>query len=179
MNSVILKNYINLNEKEHIELLTIRNQKNIREVSLDSSVISIEDHLKWVQNLKNNKNKEYYVIFNEEALLGAVNVFDIDNEIKWGIFFKENASLMIKSMTPLFFIEYVFKTFNKEFLYLQAKNDNINAINFDKNLGFSIYQECDKIVSMKMNKEAFEKAKQSVFLKRVIKKMKLYSFEMR
>lgn len=179
MSTIVLKSYVHLNEQEHIELLSIRNQEHIREVSLSNSFISIESHLHWVHALKMDASKEYYAILHEEKLIGAVNVFDIGNETKWGIFFKENASLMIKAIVPLFFIDYIFNTFKEEFLFLQARSDNVNAINFDKNLGFLIYEECDKIVSMKMNQEDFEKAKKNSFLNRVVKKMNKYSFEMR
>lgn len=173
---ITLKDYISLSIHEHKELLQIRNEEYIRSVSLNTDVIEIENHLKFVESLK-NANKKFYAVFFEEKIIGGVNVFDLDDEVKWGIFFKDDANLIVKSIVPIFFIEYLFENFVKDELFLEVKSDNVNTISYDKNLGFKTFKEDNGIITMKMNKKEFEEAKNGSFLKRVEKQLDKFDFK--
>ncbi len=173
---ILLKDYTRLTKDENIQLLDLRNQEYVREVSLDEKIIGLDDHLSWLEKLKDDKTKEYYAVYFNGELIGAINLFDIHKDLKWGVFFKQTSSLVIKSIVPLYFLDYMFKKFNPLYIYLDVKKDNQNAISFDKNLGFSICNEVENIVTMKMNKQQFEEAKKSIFLKRVVKKIEKYEF---
>jgi UDP-4-amino-4,6-dideoxy-N-acetyl-beta-L-altrosamine N-acetyltransferase len=173
---IYLKDYTKLTNQEHKNILELRNKEYVRKVSLTQEKITFENHLQWVEKLKTDFSNEYYAIFEDEKLLGAINIINKDTQIKWGVFFKQTASLVIKSIVPLYFLDYMFKKFNPLYIYLDVKKDNQNAISFDKNLGFSICNEVENIVTMRMNKQQFEDAKKSIFLKRVVKKIEKYEF---
>ncbi len=177
MNKIVLKDYLLLSNEEHKELLNIRNKDYIRNVSLDTSIIELVNHISFVKGLKNSDKKFFAIIF-EDDIIGGVNIFNIKEDIKWGIFFLEEANIIIKSLVPIYFLEYIFKTFQKEEIFLDVKKENINTISYDKNLGFNIFKEDDKIISMKMSKDEFESAKEKAFLKRVMKQFKKFDFEM-
>ena len=177
MNKIVLKDYLCLSNEEHKELLDIRNKEYIRDVSLDTGVIEFVNHISFVKGLKNS-DKKFFAIISEDKIIGGVNIFNINKDIKWGIFFLEEANIIIKSIVPLYFLEYIFKTFQKEEIFLDVKKENINTISYDKNLGFNIFKEDDKIISMKMDKDEFERAKEKAFLKRVMKQFKKFNFEM-
>jgi len=176
MKKILLKDYLILSNEEHKELLDIRNKEYIREVSLDKSIIEFVNHISFVMALKNS-DKKFFAIIYDDKIIGGVNVFNINSNIKWGIFFLNEANLIVKSIVPLYFLEYIFKTYKNEEIFLDVKKENINTISYDKNLGFNIFKEDDKIISMKMSKEEFEKAKGKAFLKRVIKQLDKFDFE--
>ncbi|WP_419766232.1 MAG: hypothetical protein ACNI28_05565 [Arcobacter sp.] len=177
MNKVVLKDYLLLSNEEHKELLNIRNKEYIREVSLDTNIIKFVNHISFVKGLKNS-DKKFFAIISDDKIIGGVNVFDINKDIKWGIFFLDEANIIIKSIVPLYFLEYIFKTYKKEEIFLDVKKENINTISYDKNLGFKVFKDGDKIISMKMNNLEFEKAKEKHFLKRVMRQFKKFDFEM-
>ena len=176
MNKIVLKDYLLLSMEEHEELLDIRNKEYVREVSLDTNIIEFVNHISFVKSLNQSDKKFFAVIFNDE-IIGGVNIFNINRDIKWGVFFLEESNIIVKSIVPLYFLDYIFQTYKKEEIFLDVKKENINTISYDKNLGFTIFQEDEKIVSMKMSKKEFLEAKEKPFLKRVIKQMKRYSFE--
>jgi len=176
MSQIILKDYLHLSTKEHKKLLKIRNKDYIRAVSLDKNIIDFDNHMSFIENLKNSDMFFLAVIFDDE-IIGGINVFNLKSDTKWGVFFLEEANIIIKSIVPLYFLEYIFKKYKKSEIFLDVKKKNINSISYDKNLGFEIYKEEDKIISMKINYEKFKKAKDKPFLKRVVKQMKKYDLE--
>lgn len=178
MTKIILKDYTLLNNQEQNMLLDLRNESYVRQNSLDDSIIPLENHLRWVESLKSSEDKHYFAVFSQDELVGAINVFDIKSQMKWGVFFKEEASLMFKTLVPIYFLEHVLRTYDVDYLYLQALKTNENAISFDKNLGFIVCDEDETVITMKMNEIMFEEAKKAPFLKRIIKKMKNYEFIM-
>ena len=171
MKNLIFKNYIHLSEEENIKLLEIRNKEFIREVSLNTKEISLSEHMIFVNSLKENSSKKYFAVFIEGQIIGGLNIFDIEKQIKWGMFFDENCDLVSKSISPIFLINYIFETLKKDELSCEIKKENLNAISFNKNMGFVNLKEDDKIITMKTSKEDFKKAKKSILLKRVVKKM--------
>lgn len=178
MNQVLLKKLELLTIEESKKLLKIRNKENIRNQSLNKNIITLEEHLSWLEKLRNDSKKEYYAIIFLNEMVGSINFFEIDKKIKWGIYFKDEASLIIKSLVPLYFIDYIFKKTQIEFLYLDVLKDNSNAIKFDKNFGFYIFKENKESFIMRVSKEEYEEAKKNVVLKRIVDKMKNYSFIM-
>lgn len=174
--TIILKNYLLLSKEENIELLKIRNMKSIREVSLDDKEILLSDHLSWLEGLKSSDDTKYYVVIYKDEILGAINVFDIKEKMKWGVFFKEEANVLIKSFLPIYFIDALFKEYKTDTLEAQVKLENINALNYNKNLGFEEYCKNEKFISLSLKNESFIKRKDAKILKSIIKRMNKYEF---
>lgn len=178
MNKIILKKFEHLSIEENKKLLSIRNKEDIRNQSLNKSIIDLNSHLKWLENLKGDLKKEYYAIIHSGQIVGAINFFEVNSTMKWGVYFKEEVSLLVKSLVPIYFIEYIFKKTQVEFLYLDILKNNLNAISFDKNFGFYFFQENNDYFTMRVSSKEFKKAKEKKLLKRVVKKMSDYSFIM-
>lgn len=174
--TIIFKEYTLLSSKENIELLEIRNSKIVKDMSLNSESISLSSHLSWIESLKENEDKKYFAIINSNKIIGAINIIDIKNEIKWGVFFEKEASFLIKSFTPIYFISLVFSKYQINTLTAQVKTNNENALLYNKNLGFEIFETKNGIISLKLEKESFVKRKDGKILKRIIKKMNSYEF---
>lgn len=157
--------------------MKIRNIKEIRDISLDNKIITLDQHLSWLKKMENDNMKRYFAIFCDDELLGGINIFAIDKEPKWGVFFKDKTSLIIKSIVPIYFINYFFDSFKCDKLFAEIKKNNLNAISYNKSLGFIVIEHGD-IVKMQLDKKSYIKAKDGMILKRIIKKIKLYDIEM-
>ncbi len=174
--TIILKNYLLLSKKENIELLKIRNSNRIRESSLDEREILLLNHLSWLRSLENNEDKKYYALIYDSEIIGAINIFDINANMKWGVFFKEDASLLFKSFLPIYFLSYIFNKYQINTLEAQVKVKNLNALKYNKNLGFEEYSKNEEFISLSLNAESFIKRKNAKILKSIIKRMKTYNF---
>ena len=101
---LIYKNYKLLSKKEHKELLKLRNEEYVREASKNKDIINLKEHLKWIENL--NENKKYFAVFYNGEIVGGVN-FTKDKIIKnWGIFYKKIP--LIPIVATYHFINYMF-----------------------------------------------------------------------
>ena len=57
---IVFKNYSVINEQESFEILNIRNKDFIRKNMITNEIISLENHIKWINSLKNNSDKKYF-----------------------------------------------------------------------------------------------------------------------
>lgn len=175
-NNIVLKDYVLLTIEEHKELLGIRNSEYIREISLNNEIIDFDNHINFVKNL-NFSEKKFFAIIYKNEIIGGISIFNIKEDMKWGIFFSDDANIIIKSIVPIYFLGYIFENYQKNEILLDVKKENINAISYDKHLGFKVFKEENEIISMKINKQDFKIEKEKPFLKRVMKQLRKYSFE--
>jgi len=178
MKDITLKDYKLLTENEHQELLVIRNSDKVREVSLTKDIITLDHHLLWVDRLKDDATKWYFTIIYNGQIIGGINIFDIDSKLKWGIFFDSEVSLILKSVIPIYFINFIFNEFECDAIYAEIKKENLNALSYNKNLGFEMLEDKD-IITMQLKQENYEKAKKSFLLKKIVKKIDLYNFKLK
>ena len=105
---IFFKDYKNLDKEELILILNLRNQKNIRENMIDDKIISLENHLNWIKTLKNNTYKRYFSISLENEIIGSLSYINENQQISWGVFFKENINPFITSSSSFIFLDYIF-----------------------------------------------------------------------
>jgi UDP-4-amino-4,6-dideoxy-N-acetyl-beta-L-altrosamine N-acetyltransferase len=74
---VEIVNFIDLDENEKVNVLNWRNHKDIRKWMLNKKVISFQEHLEYLQNLANRKDKKVFLIKN----MGVVEFSNIKNQI--------------------------------------------------------------------------------------------------
>jgi len=176
MKNITLKDYRLLTTDEHQNLLAIRNQDKIRKVSLTKDIITLDKHLLWVDGLMGDTTKKYFAIIHNDKIIGGINIFDIETKIKWGIFFDDEVSLILKSVIPIYFIDFIFGEFGCESIYAEIKQENVNALSYNKNLGFEMLEDKD-IITMQLKQKNYEKVKMSFLLKKIVKKIDLYDFK--
>jgi len=83
----IYKNYTALNDEEKKIALDFRNKN--REWMINKNIISLDEHLKWIESLKENKTTLYYLVFKNKTPFIAIDFHDIDHthkEAYWGYF---------------------------------------------------------------------------------------------
>ncbi|HRL09907.1 MAG TPA: UDP-4-amino-4,6-dideoxy-N-acetyl-beta-L-altrosamine N-acetyltransferase, partial [Aliarcobacter sp.] len=84
---IVFKNFIFLNDIEKKDILELRNKEYVRENMINSEPISLENHILFIESLK-NKNKTYFAIFFDNQLIGSLNIIK-NEELIWGLYFKE------------------------------------------------------------------------------------------
>ena len=160
---IVFKNFIFLNDIEKKDILELRNKEYVRENMINSEPISLENHILFIESLKENKNKTYFAIFFDNQLIGSLNIIK-NEELIWGLYFKEEANPIIKSCVTYLFLDFIFFKFSED-VNSFVKIKNIQALNFNKNFGFEIFKEDEEYFYLKLSKEIWENSKKSRLLK--------------
>lgn len=136
-----LHNLILLNNRQHKELLEIRNSIYVRLKMKTSGIIELENHLKFVETLKDSKKNSYYAVFYDKKIIGAINITDIEKQkCFWGVYFAENISPMISTLVSYQAIDIIFNDLEVEEIFSHVQLKNLQALKFNESLGFSFHQ---------------------------------------
>lgn len=149
-----LINYTLLTLPQQEELLNIRNLNYIRVEMKDSSIISLADHLAWIEKLKLDTLNVYYAVISNENIIGAIYLTQINLQksiSKWGIFFKNEINPLLSSLSLYKFLELIFDKYPIKRLELEVDKNNTKAYKFDKSFGFKEYNN-----SVDINNEYIE-----------------------
>ncbi len=165
---IVFKNFISLNDIEKKNILELRNKEYVRENMVNSEPIILENHLLFIESLKESKNKTYFAIFFDNQLIGSLNIIK-NEELIWGLYFKEEINPIIKSCVTYLFLDFIFSKFSED-INSFVKRKNIQALNFNKNFGFEIFKEDEEYYYLKLSKELWENRKNS----KIIKPIKRY-----
>lgn len=160
--NLIFKNYIYLDNKESVDILNLRNEDFVREQMTNSDPISIDDHKNFINILKSDNNKQYYAVYNNNSLIGSLNVVYKD-ELFWGLYFKDISSMQ-KSISTYIFLDYIFNNFNHT-LHAYVKKNNEKALKFNIGFGFKIYSQDGKYYYLAQNKNNWQNNNQTELLK--------------
>jgi len=142
--NLVYKNFVELTHEEHLSILKIRNSDYVRFNMKTDRTIQINEHLQWIDKLKKDKLNIYYAVINENIIVGAIYITDIDfkkKESTWGLYFKEKTNPLISSVSAYILIDRVFNFYDLERLNLEVNKKNNAAYKFDLTLGFAIYDK--------------------------------------
>lgn len=67
-------NYIDCTYEQNLEILNLRNLEDVRKWMVNSTIISEENHFKFVDSLKGNPNRFYFAIYRDGLLVGTYNL---------------------------------------------------------------------------------------------------------
>lgn len=164
-------NYKNLSILQTEALLKLRNAFYIRNSSFNDKFIKKNDHLLWLENLK---NAEYFAVFLENKIIGGLNYNLNENLPAWGIFFDENTNPFVKSACAYEFIEYIFSKFPT--IYAFVKISNTNSAKFTQNFGFKKVDFQNNMLKFELKKEIWKAKKEQNLLKTIKKFSKNIKF---
>lgn len=124
------------------KILEIRNSKNIRKWMYNRDLITLEEHIKFIEKLKYNNEKLYYVVFNvvNNEIVGCLNLNNlnyINKNAFLGIFANPTGNTTNKGkllMNCLFYLS--FSLLKLHTLKLEVLSTNERAIDFYKKSGF-------------------------------------------
>lgn len=134
----ILKNFVNLDDKEKEIVRSWRNTDSVRIWSLSDHIISIDEHYNFIEKLKEDKHNFYWLVKKKDEYIGVIDLTRVDFNNKnayLGIYsnpyLKGVGSLLMECLK-----EVAFNIANLHSLKLEVIEDNEKALNFYKKSGF-------------------------------------------
>ena len=81
------KNYVFLSKYEKTIIFDYRNDEEVRRMMHRNSLISFDEHLKFIENLSIDTNNFYWAVYKNENIVAGVYLnFNEENTPYWGIF---------------------------------------------------------------------------------------------
>lgn len=153
--SFYFKSYVELNDDEAKEILKARNAECVRKWMIITDEIKLDEHLNYIQKLKNSEKKFYWAVYQEDKFLGGISLIGFENNRgDSGIFLNPiliGNGLGMKISICSF--EFYFYTLKIDSLYSVVHKENKNAIKMNKFLGCSFGEHSDSFYSIELTKE--------------------------
>lgn len=139
-----LINYVNLRDEEKVLVLEMRNHQEIKKWMFNQTVITEKEHSSFIQNLKYDLSRQYFIVKHKDNIIGSVNFSKIipNNYAEFGLYV--NPYIKINGMGKLLNYAsgyYAFKKLNVNKLKLKVLSKNERAINFYKKCGFRLFKK--------------------------------------
>ncbi|MEA1955356.1 MAG: UDP-4-amino-4,6-dideoxy-N-acetyl-beta-L-altrosamine N-acetyltransferase [Campylobacterota bacterium] len=172
--NLVFKNFINLSKDEHIKLLNIRNSDHVRVQTKSTNIVTLDNHLVWIEKLKLDKSNIYYAVKLNNDIVGSISIISINHDklsCSWGIYFKQKINPIVSSISTYIIIDKIFNQLNMLKLNLEVMKENNSAYKFDLGFGFKVYKEDSKYYFMSMDYDDWDKNKNVSFLKLIKNKV--------
>ncbi|GAV22548.1 UDP-4-amino-4,6-dideoxy-N-acetyl-beta-L-altrosamine N-acetyltransferase [Carboxydothermus pertinax] len=144
MSKIRFKSFLELTLEEKKLVLNWRNSDTLRKNMINDHIISFEEHLRWLEKLRERNDLKYWLVYLDDKPIGVLNLQKIDYEKKqaeWGIYIgpeemrgKGYGKLLLFALLKHYFDEMKFKT-----LITKVLEDNKIAINLYNKFGFKSY----------------------------------------
>jgi len=159
LSGTFLTNFTDLSDANKLMVLDWRNNENVRKWMYNSNPISEEEHFAFLNTLKTDKTKLYYLVVHKENYIGVIYFTDIDNTNKtaeFGIYsnpsLKGNGKILMNSIC-----EYGFNILNLHKLVAEVFANNQKAINLYHHFDFQrisdSFSNNQKIIYMELKNE--------------------------
>ncbi len=133
-----LKNFVDLNEVEKILVFGWRNHLKIAPL-MKTQTIPLKEHLHFLESLKQDATKQYFLVLENDEILGVICFVDIKLGISCEFGIYQNPDLQgygAKLMEAM--LKYAFEVLNVATLYACAFNDNTKALALYTKFGFNL-----------------------------------------
>jgi len=137
---------LSLEEKK--EVLSWRNHPEVRKWMYNKDMISLENHLKFIESLKEKPNKIYL----KADDLGVVNFEVFKDYVDIGIHKNPNKQKAGKKLLE-FAINYAFNELKTKKIILYVFEDNVKAINLYEKFGFKKTDKKENLIKMELKNE--------------------------
>jgi UDP-4-amino-4,6-dideoxy-N-acetyl-beta-L-altrosamine N-acetyltransferase len=138
---VELHNYVSLDVEEKILALDMRNHPDIKKWMHNLNYISKQTHLEFVNGLKGDTSRYYFLVKQQNRVLGSINFSNINrpNSAEFGIYINpfnqlKGSGKVLEAIANYFALEEL--AVNK--LRLEVFSTNERAINFYNKSGFKL-----------------------------------------
>jgi len=139
---IAIKDYVDLNSEEHHLILKMRNDPSIKRWMYNTAEITPQEHSEFIESLKHNQSKRYFLVKQADTVLGSINLTEINSQNKTaelGIYV--NPFLSIKGIGKLLIkqaFDYACNTLELNTLNLEVFSDNERAIKTYLKSGFKV-----------------------------------------
>ena len=80
MYKLVFKNFIKLNDEEKQLILNWRNSDRVRLKMNNQEILPLENHINWINNLKNRKDCVYYMLYVNQIPVGVIDLTNINEQ---------------------------------------------------------------------------------------------------
>ncbi len=158
IDNIDLINFIDLNMKEKLMVLSWRNNPVIKKWMYTNSDISVDEHLAFIETLKNKKNTFYFVVKQNEKYLGVIDFTHVEKEISVTMGIYVNPELRgFGSFLMEIIIRFSFESLNVKKIYSEVFEDNNKAFILYEKCGFKFLKKKivnnQKVICMELENE--------------------------
>jgi len=154
---ISLLNYIDLTVSEKLAVLAMRNHPNIKCWMYNQSDISEQEHFQYIELLKNDFTKQYFLVKKNGTTIGTINFIKIDYQTRcaeFGLYASPFEKIVgVGRILEEVSISYAFNELKLNILKLEVFSDNTQVINLHRKYGFEkVAAKCiagQEIVCMK------------------------------
>lgn len=153
INKIQLINFIKLSNKQNIQVLKMRNYRDIRKWMYSKEKIKVKEHLKYIKLLKNKNDRLYFLVKQHNNNIGVIDFINIDdNEAELGIYaspyLRGKGKILLKII-----IDYGFNILKLKVLKANVFKKNNRAINLYKSFGFITIKRKKDLIYMELINE--------------------------
>lgn len=138
---VRLLNFTNVSKDDLLYVLKMRNYPEIKKWMYNQEDISEQQHFHFVDKLKSDETKKYFIVKQNESIVGSINFINI-NQTKRAADFGLYTNPFVSTPSAGRILEEVAIQYAQDFLELKYLNlevfkKNTRAINFYEKIGFT------------------------------------------
>lgn len=154
-----LKNFTDLTHDECLEVLSWRNHESVRAHMYTHEPISVENHLHFIESLKQRQDKSYWIVIKNSHPIGVVDLVDITSEsASIGLYANPFSPRQgIGKIILRALIRHAFESLGLKKLYLECLETNTKAQalyqKFDFTLTDHLISHGHKVVRMELSHE--------------------------
>ena len=139
MSKVVLREINKCTYEQKLSVRDIRNQDSVRRSMYTDHEIGLDEHLKWVTRLKDDKKQIVFVVLVEEVVSGVVSVNAIDRSHKksdWAFYLSEKVRGGLGAALEFSLLDFVFNTLLLEKLNCEVIETNEAVVKMHKKFCF-------------------------------------------
>ena len=139
MTKVVLREINQCTSEQKVAVRDIRNQDSVRRSMYTDHEIGLDEHLKWVDRLKDDKKQIVFVVLVEEFVSGVVSVNAIDRSHKksdWAFYLSEKVRGGLGAALEFSLLDFVFNTLLLEKLNCEVIETNEAVVKMHKKFCF-------------------------------------------
>ncbi len=135
--NITLLNFTSLDYQLLEMILMWRNDSSIKKWMFTQEDIKLEDHLHFVDSLKNNTTKEYFLVKQTNQYIGVIDFCNITQKsVTMGVYKNPKVSGVGDALMETI-IAYSFNQLGVETIYSEVFEENTKALQLYKSFGFN------------------------------------------
>jgi len=169
MKEIKFVNILKVNDKIKEKVKQWRNKEEIRKHMLSQHIITKEEHLNWIGDLKNRNDWKFWVVFVDNIAVGSVYLQEINYKkltSEWGFYIGEDdfKGKGLGKYILFKLLEFYFEEMKFEVLFTKVISNNIAALNIYRKFKFKMINDFldnqRKVALLKFTKKDWSKWKE-------------------
>lgn len=139
MNQVALRQINECTDEQKKAVREVRNEESVRKSMYTDHIISLDEHLKWIERIKNDERQIVFVVLVDENVSGVVSVNAIDmlhKKSDWAFYLGENSRGGLGAALEFGILNFVFSELEIEKLNCEVIETNESVVKMHKKFGF-------------------------------------------